>query len=105
MAIVKTAPYGSWRSPISSDLIVQGTIGLGSTALDGNDIYWIEMRPAERGRYAIVRRTADGQEEDVLPPDMSARTRVHEYGGGAYAVAKGRIVFSNFSDQRLYLTA
>ena len=99
-----TAPYGSWRSPISSDQIVQGTIGLGSVSIDGSDIYWIEMRPAERGRYAIVRRGADAQLEDVIPSDMSARTRVHEYGGGSYAVANGRIVFSNFIDQRLYMT-
>jgi dipeptidyl aminopeptidase/acylaminoacyl peptidase len=99
-----TAPYGSWRSPISSDQIVQGTIGLGSITIDRSDIYWVEMRPAERGRYAIVRRTADGQIEDVIPSDMSARTRVHEYGGGAYAAANGRIVFSNFTDQRLYMT-
>lgn len=97
-----TAAYGTWQSPISADLIVQGALGLTSVSIDGDDIYWIEMRPAERGRYAIVRRNPSGIEEEILPAEMSARTRVHEYGGGAYCVDKGRIIFSNFTDQRMY---
>jgi hypothetical protein len=56
----KTAPYGSWKSPITSDLIVKETIGLSQPRLDGDDAYWIEMRPSERGRQVIVRRTSDG---------------------------------------------
>jgi hypothetical protein len=92
------------ESPITADLIVQGAIGLTSVSIDGEDIYWIEMRPAERGRYAIVRRSPAGIEEEVLPTEMSARTRAHEYGGGAYSVDNGPTVFSNFSDQRLYIT-
>jgi dipeptidyl aminopeptidase/acylaminoacyl peptidase len=97
-----TAPYGSWRTPITSDLIVQGTIGLGAVVIDGEDIYWIEMRPAERGRYVVVRRSPDGQTFDVTPPEFNVRTRVHEYGGGSYIVGDGTIFFSNFLDQRLY---
>ena len=98
----KVAPYGAWRSPITSDLIVSGTIGLGRIVLDGDDTYWTEMRPAERGRYVIVRRTASGQISDITPPQFSARTRVHEYGGGSYSVLHGVVYFSNFADQRLY---
>ncbi|HIC95807.1 TPA: S9 family peptidase, partial [Candidatus Bipolaricaulota bacterium] len=96
------APYGSWKSPITSDLIVSETIGLGWIALDGEDIYWTEMRPAEGGRYVVVRWTPDGQRTDVTPPPFNARTRVHEYGGGAFVVADGTVYFSNFADQRLY---
>src|SRR6185503_1354463 len=96
------ASYGSWKSPITSDLIVAGTIGLNEVALDGPDIYWIESRPSEKGRSCIVRRTPDGQTTDVTPPEFSARTTVHEYGGGAYAVLDGTIFFSNHADQRLY---
>ncbi len=70
--------------------------------LDGEDVYWIEMRPSEGGRYVIVRRTPDGQTTDVTPKPFNARTRVHEYGGGDYMVAGGTIYFSNFDDQRLY---
>jgi dipeptidyl aminopeptidase/acylaminoacyl peptidase len=96
------APYGSWKSPITSDLIVRGAIGLGQIALDGEDIYWIESRPTEGGRNVIVRRTPDGQTQDVTPQPFNARTRVHEYGGGDYTVADGTVYFSNFADQRLY---
>jgi dipeptidyl aminopeptidase/acylaminoacyl peptidase len=101
----QVAPYGSWKSPITSDLIVKGSIGVGMTALDGEDVYWMEMRPAEGGRYCIVRRTPDGQTADVTPRAFNARTRVHEYGGGDYVVANGTVYFSNFEDQRLYKQA
>jgi len=98
----KVAPYGSWKSPITSDLIVSETIELGQIALDGQDVYWVEMRPTEGGRNVIVRRTSDGGTTDVTPAPFNARTRVHEYGGGAFAVADGTVYFSNFADQRLY---
>ncbi|MDJ0556012.1 MAG: S9 family peptidase [Microcoleaceae cyanobacterium MO_207.B10] len=96
------APFGSWKSPITADLIVAGTIGLGSIVLDGEDIYWLEGRPSEGGRNVIVRCTPDGQITDITPPLFNVRTRVHEYGGGAFLVADGTIYFSNFADQRLY---
>lgn len=102
MSEKKVASYGSWKSPITSDLIVAGTIGLGEIALDGSDVYWIESRPSEKGRSVIVKRTPDGQTTDVTPPDFSVRTTVHEYGGGAYAVRDGAVYFSNHADQRLY---
>ncbi|MBW1859739.1 MAG: S9 family peptidase, partial [Deltaproteobacteria bacterium] len=97
----KTAPYGAWKSPITSDLIVSETIGLSQTALDGDDVYWTEMRPAEGGRYVVVKRSPDGSTVDITPPTFNARTRVHEYGGGSFWVADGDIYFSNFTDQRL----
>ena len=96
------APYGSWKSPITSDLIVSATVALGQIALDGEDIYWNELRPAEGGRNCIVRRAPDGTTTDVTPQGFNARTRVHEYGGGEYFVHKGTVYFSNFADQRLY---
>jgi len=96
------APYGSWKSPITSELIVSGTVGLGQLALDGRDVYWIEQRPAEGGRNVVVRHTPDGRVRDMNPPPFNARTRVHEYGGGAFAVGAGALYFSHFADQRLY---
>jgi len=98
----KVAPYGSWKSPITSDLIVSGTIGLGQVVLDREDIYWIEMRPEESGRSVIVCRTRDGEITDVTPPGFNVRTRAHEYGGGAFTVKDGVTYYSNFADQRLY---
>lgn len=96
------APYGTWKSPITSDLIVSESITIGQTALDGDDVCWTEMRPEEGGRYVVVRRRPDGTAHDVTPPPFNARTRVHEYGGGAYAVDGGTLYFANFADQRLY---
>jgi len=98
----QVAPYGSWRSPITSELVASKIIRLEWTVLDGENIYWIEIRPNEGGRYVIVRRTQDGNISDMTPPPLNARTRVHEYGGGAYNVSDGTIHFSNFDDQRIY---
>jgi dipeptidyl aminopeptidase/acylaminoacyl peptidase len=98
----RVAPFGSWKSPITSDLIVSGTIGLDQVVLDGEDIYWIEARPAEAGRNVMVRRTPDGRTTDLTPPPFNARTRVHEYGGGAFTVRDGIAYFANYADQRLY---
>lgn len=105
MSDLQTAPYGSWKTPITSDLIVAGTIGLVQVALDGDDIYWIEARPQEKGRNVIVRRTPDGALTDVTPAPFNARTRVHEYGGGSFLVHRGEVFFSHFADQRLYRQA
>jgi dipeptidyl aminopeptidase/acylaminoacyl peptidase len=102
MSEAKIAPYGSWKSPITSDLIVAGTVGLGEITLDGEDIYWIESRPTEGGRQVLVKRTPDGLKTDITPPPFNVRTRVHEYGGGAYVVVEGTLHFSNFTDQRVY---
>ena len=101
----KIAPYGSWKSPITTDLIVAETRRFGLIALDGQDIYWIEGRPSEGGRNVIVRRSVDGTLTDTTPQPFNARTRVHEYGGGDFAVVNGTIYFTNYSDQRLYRQA
>ena len=97
-----TAPYGSWKSPITSESIVAEAVGFGGIALDGEDIYWLESRPSEGGRRVIVRRAADGNTEDMTPRPFNVRTRVHEYGEGDFTVADGVIYFTNFEDQRLY---
>jgi len=102
MSEPRTAPYGSWASPISARSLVAGTVGLGDIALDGATIYWSESRPQEGGRVVLVRRDPDGTAGDVTPVPYSVRTRAHEYGGGAYAVADGTVVFSNDADGRLY---
>ena len=101
----KTAPYGSWKSPITSDLIVAQSISLSDVRLDGGQIYWLEGRPQEQGRSVVVRADADGRRIDVTPAPSNVRTRVHEYGGGAWTVWDGTIYFSNFADGRLYRQA
>ncbi|MEX0791027.1 MAG: S9 family peptidase, partial [Actinomycetota bacterium] len=96
------SPYGSWPSPITADLLVEKAVSLSYPMVQGEDVLWVEMRPAEAGRYVIVRRTPGGTFTDVLPEGFAARTLAHEYGGLSYAVHQDSIFFSNFSDQRLY---
>jgi dipeptidyl aminopeptidase/acylaminoacyl peptidase len=98
----RVVPYGSWKSPITSGLIASGTIGLGQIALDREYAYWVEMRPQEDGRNVIVRHEFRGQSADMFPLPFNARTQVHEYGGGDFAVIDGEVYFSNYADQRLY---
>jgi dipeptidyl aminopeptidase/acylaminoacyl peptidase len=104
----KVAPYGAWQSPIGTDLILAGVIRLGEIAVDdvlssGRDaVYWTEGHPADGGRELIVRWTAESGCVDLTPDPFNVRTRVHEYGGGAFTVHDGVITFSNFADQRLY---
>ncbi len=96
------APYGSWRSPISAQHVARAGVGLGEVRIDLDDVYWAESRPVEAGRVVIVRRTPDGRTADVTPPGTNVRSRVHEYGGGAYAVRDGIVVFAEFTDGRLW---
>ncbi len=102
MPKTKTAPYGSWRSPITPALAASGAVGLEQIWLSGEDVYWLEGRPLEEGRQVIVRRRADGTVEDVTPSDIGVLSRVHEYGGGEYLVDGKTVYFSNRDDQRLY---
>ena len=99
------APYGTWKSPLTAARVTAGSLRLDQIALDGDDVYWIEGRASEGGRYVIVRRTPDGRMSDVTPAAFNVRSRVHEYGGGAYAVHRGTVYFSNYDDQRVYRQA
>ena len=96
------APYGTWRSPISTDLITADTVTLVECLIDNDDFYWLESRPREGGRYVIMRYTALGEIIECTPADFYVRTRIHEYGGGAFTVSDGTIYFCNFKDQRIY---
>src|SRR4030095_6532533 len=103
MAHPTMTPCGSWRSPITADVVAAGEVGLEQVKLGGGYVYWIERRSQEGGRKVIVRRFIDGEMMDVTPAPFNSRNRVHEYGGGDYAVSDGTVIFSNFTDQRLYL--
>lgn len=100
-------PYGAWPSPISAADVARGGVRLGFPALVGgeggvdsgaDDVWWTEGRPAEGGRQVIV-SAAHG---DLLPAPWNARTRVHEYGGASWIETDGVVVFTEWSDQRLY---
>ena len=96
------APYGSWPSPVTPELLVAGASVPGAVWADGGVVWWSESRPEEGGRIQIVRRDPGGERVDLLPDGVSARTRVHEYGGGAWWVHDGVVFFAGWADQRLY---
>ncbi|MEZ4530392.1 MAG: S9 family peptidase [Thermomicrobiales bacterium] len=100
--MVEIAPYGAWKSPITSAAITASSIQLEDTVVDGDTIYWSEQHPNEKGRYAIERWAPGGTIEELLPAPWSARTRVHEYGGAAFTVVDGTVYFVNDADQRVY---
>ena len=95
-------PYGSWPTPITSELIVRAAAGLSEVQVDGDDVWWSEQRPEEGGRTQLVRLAPGAGPVDVLPEGWNARTTAHEYGGGSWWVRDGRLWFANWADQRLY---
>lgn len=97
------APYGSWKSPITSDMIVAGSIRLGQIMVEGESVYWTEGRPSESGRNIIVQWNPEDGQEEMTPAGFNVRTCVHEYGGGAFLVHDEIIYFINYYDQRLYV--
>jgi dipeptidyl aminopeptidase/acylaminoacyl peptidase len=97
------APYGTWVSPVSVELMTQAAIGLGSLSVEGQDLYWLEARPRESGRTVLCRRRANGEIDDITPAPINAGSRVHEYGGGAYAVAAGLVVFNERTDGSVWV--
>ncbi len=96
------APYGSWDSPISVSMLTAARVTLGQLFTDGDRVLWTESRPQEAGRTAVVECDGYGDLRDLTPPGFDARTRVHEYGGGAVAVSGDRVIASSFTDQRVY---
>ncbi|MCA0179150.1 MAG: prolyl oligopeptidase family serine peptidase [Actinobacteria bacterium] len=95
-------PFGTWPSPITTASLTASEARLDDVAVDGADTYWIEGRPWEGGRCVLVRHDgATGATVDVTPAPWNVRSRVHEYGGGPYAVRDGLVVFSDFADGRL----
>jgi dipeptidyl aminopeptidase/acylaminoacyl peptidase len=97
-----TAPYGSWESPITVSMLSQAGMRLESLTGDDGTVYWSESRPTEAGRSVVVRWDPDSGPVDVAPSGFDSRTRVHEYGGGAWGVHRGVVYSSRFDDQRLY---
>src|SRR3989454_1168537 len=91
----KVAPFGSWKSPITSELYASAYVGLSEVQVEDGTVYWNELRPKEQGRYVVVQLQTDGKTIEITPPGFSTRTRVHEYGGGSYLVDKGTVFFSN----------
>ncbi|MFZ2072051.1 MAG: prolyl oligopeptidase family serine peptidase [Halobacteriota archaeon] len=95
-------PFCAWEPAITPETVFSVIISLNEIHVEGKSTYWLEMRPVEEGRCVVVRRDEEGIVRDVTPPGFNVRTRVHEYGGGAYTVFKNDLYFVNFKDQRIY---
>src|SRR6516165_5519185 len=94
--------FGSWTSPITAGVAVAATGSLSEPRIDGDNIYWIEGRPLEKGRNIVVARAADGTIRDFTPSPFSVRSQVYSYGGGAYTVSNDVMYFINFGDNQIY---
>jgi dipeptidyl aminopeptidase/acylaminoacyl peptidase len=95
-------PFGSWPSPITADLVVANAVSIGELGIGTSDVWWSELRPDEGGRVVVVRHRPGGQDLDTVPATFSVRTRVHEYGGGAWWLHDDSLFAVNWSDQRIY---
>lgn len=105
MSTQRPRPCGTWPSPLTPDLVADASVRVAGVALDALDdgcVYWSESRPSEQGRLTLLRKRGGGSAEELLPAPFSVRSRVHEYGGGAFAVADGVVIFCNDGDQQLY---
>jgi dipeptidyl aminopeptidase/acylaminoacyl peptidase len=96
------APFGSWSSPISAGRVATGGVWLAEVSLSGGVPRWLETRPADDGRYVVVTGQPGSEPRDLIPRGFSARTKVHEYGGGSWWTHGDVLFFTNFEDQRLY---
>lgn len=97
-----TQSYGTWSSPITSKRVAQSEVRLSQIEVSGDFSYWLEGRPREAGRTVLVRRSLDGEIRDLTPQGYSVRSRVHEYGGGAYLPDGATTYWVNDTDQRIY---
>lgn len=97
-----TAPYGTWESPISAEIAATAGGGPDWVLLVDGQVWWTENRPGENGRATVLRAAPDQQPVAVLPAWCNARNRVQEYGGRPFTVAGATLIFTEWSDQRLY---
>ncbi len=102
MVAVTTAPYGSWHSPISVELVAGASISISEPWSGLEETYWLEGRPTEAGRRTLLRRSPDGATRELTPSPFRVGNRVHEYGGGSFVTDGEAVVVSNHADNRLY---
>lgn len=94
-------PYGSWTSPITAESLTGAVVSIREPGCDGETVYWLEGRPAEKGRTTLI-RLSDGEQTELTPNPFDVRSRVHEYGGGSWTASNGIVLVSNGTDNRIY---
>ncbi|WP_237056879.1 S9 family peptidase [Microbulbifer sediminum] len=96
------APFGSWKSAVTAELLVEGSVRLGEASLVDGRYYWLESRPEEKGRSVLVQYCPTHGRRDITPAPLSVRSKAHEYGGASYLVADDQVYFVLAADQRVY---
>lgn len=97
-----STPYGSWKSAINAELLVEGSVRLAEASLVDGRYYWLESRPSEKGRNVLVQYCPQNGRRDLTPAPLSIRSKAHEYGGGSYLVHGDTLYFVLAEDQRIY---
>ena len=103
----QTLKFGSWPSTVSAEFVAGKSLRFQSVQALDDRLYWSEVRPSEQGRAALVCAPIDGSKTsrvliDLLPAPYSARSKVHEYGGGAFLATPELIFFVNADDQQIW---
>ncbi|XP_052057887.1 uncharacterized protein LOC127698463 isoform X4 [Mytilus californianus] len=105
---ITPSEYGSWRSPITSKIVSESSVKFQEVHVDScpenaDTVYWGELRFDEGGRIVVCsQKVGEDKNMSWTPKDYNARTRVHEYGGGAFFVNNKVVYFSNYKDQQMY---
>lgn len=100
----QSAPYGSWKSPITAEFVSGKDRNLNSSLqVDGDHLYFLESRPDEGGRTVLMILDSKQEAQEVLPKEFNVRSRYLEYGARSFLAAQGHIYFVHFADQQIYV--
>lgn len=94
-------PYGSWSSPLTAKQVIDTSSNPMDLSIHEGQLYWLELRPQENSRLTLMCLINNAPVE-LTPSPFNVRSRVHEYGGGAYSISNNQVFFCNAEDQRIY---
>ena len=101
--MTETHAYGAWPSPVSAAAIAAGASTLAELRSHADTLYWLESRPQEAGRTTLMAAVDGNPPRELTPAPFSVRSRVNEYGGGAYLPCDAGVFFIHDGDGDLYL--
>ncbi len=97
-------PATTKRQPLAAEAVVGRVPSIKEPLLEGGRLFWLEQRPHERGRTTLLMAAPEAPEAavELTPGQWNLRSRVHEYGGGSYAVAGADLVWVHDGDRCLW---
>ena len=99
-------PYGSWKSPLGTEELTRGVTGFADLQYSANALFLLESRPEEAGRNTLIMLDPNKPDDsgiELSPAPLNVRSRVHEYGGGAFLTTDSSVFFVNFGDQNVFV--